>query len=944
MAKKGQIMSLVLLAPFFLLISPYVNGQPFLNSLAVLFRARPPWPTTFPSAKFTPIPPPLLNPPGSSQGILVAHPISPSSSTAYESINDGLKSKQPDTIESVQSVQSHPQSSVPSPQQNFISVQASPTISPLIPIYPPPIPLFQNGHVINHGPNNGVPNSGNNNQHINSKDSAVYQNTLPSTLIASPTTLQGSYALPDAPTTVSNPNYGVLLENAANSKGSQKKSKFRGNAWKPVTTSSDLNRETKNSLQGNLNDGNDQPKNSNKENTRQLKNIKEFRPSPQLNSYLETTLISDYGSHINANNGYSGHYDGSNKDAQDNPGFHPTNAKTPKLESGFRPISFDQYASNYGSTATSQHYTNSHQQYYNPWSIPFNGNNPQQNPESSRNPKRDNNDNAARDTRGDTHDSRDTRQDSRNTGHDSRDTGHDSRDTRHDSRDTRQDSRDTRQDSRDTRQDSRDTRYDSRDTRQDSRDNRPGTRDATSSTSKGPRRNKPFRQDRQIVTGSVSVSMKNSGEDESHQEGSSSEEDSQRFFRTRGKKKSSAEQLSKKKPRHRLSSKGKWDHGISSTTASSELVEDWLPPGIQIQKKSDNRKKAPIYTDIKPVQKPKPLPQGTFKLPEKCEKFNRFGFCPVTKQYPLDAAEKIASRCTALMSHLIAPLPKMDVQYDVAKKAQNPNGVTVKRPTGWSWRSFNGKPVCDTDELAILPGWARNEKGDWMIILQTKVWQQKAHISLCSPMTVPCQGQACSTNPNSKPPSPGRSKNDEGQEAKKKNCVQRFSAQRLAVFDPDNPDRCPVVHSVFLPSACVCLTSGTPTANDQGSSEGDKQSYGQNYSRFSLRQPLFSSDNDELMQASEEEDMVGSYRMDSPESGTVTIAPMTQSNSDTSSERGGKIRGSIRHQSSNSIEDPRNHSGTFMVITKKFSTSESSKETSDMPQGFMAMNETQRKS
>lgn len=81
--------------------------------------------------------------------------------------------------------------------------------------------------------------------------------------------------------------------------------------------------------------------------------------------------------------------------------------------------------------------------------------------------------------------------------------------------------------------------------------------------------------------------------------------------------------------------------------------------------------------------------------------------------------EKIASRCSALLSHLIAPLPKADVRYDVivSKNGSMLKGRSVA-PSGWSWKSFSGKPVCDTKEIKVVPGWAKNEQGEWLVILQ----------------------------------------------------------------------------------------------------------------------------------------------------------------------------------------------------------------------------------
>jgi hypothetical protein len=86
--------------------------------------------------------------------------------------------------------------------------------------------------------------------------------------------------------------------------------------------------------------------------------------------------------------------------------------------------------------------------------------------------------------------------------------------------------------------------------------------------------------------------------------------------------------------------------------------------------------------------------------------------------------ESIGSRCSTLLSHLVAPLPKTDVRYDVIVP-KNGNNFSLKgrsaAPSGWSWKNFSGKPVCDTKEVKIIPGWAKNEQGEWLVILQVSL-------------------------------------------------------------------------------------------------------------------------------------------------------------------------------------------------------------------------------
>jgi len=86
-----------------------------------------------------------------------------------------------------------------------------------------------------------------------------------------------------------------------------------------------------------------------------------------------------------------------------------------------------------------------------------------------------------------------------------------------------------------------------------------------------------------------------------------------------------------------------------------------------------------------------------------------------------EQVEAIGTRCSTLLSHLVAPLPQTDVRYDVIVPK---NGSHVKgrsaAPSGWSWKTFSGKPVCDTKEIKIVPGWAKNEQGEWLVILQVR--------------------------------------------------------------------------------------------------------------------------------------------------------------------------------------------------------------------------------
>ena len=78
------------------------------------------------------------------------------------------------------------------------------------------------------------------------------------------------------------------------------------------------------------------------------------------------------------------------------------------------------------------------------------------------------------------------------------------------------------------------------------------------------------------------------------------------------------------------------ESSVTSTTSSSERIEDWIKPNSRKELTSSTtnpKQRFPVYK--KKVTSPENNKRPMRIRPVKCEKFHRYGFCPVTSHYPL---------------------------------------------------------------------------------------------------------------------------------------------------------------------------------------------------------------------------------------------------------------------------------------------------------------------
>ena len=59
----------------------------------------------------------------------------------------------------------------------------------------------------------------------------------------------------------------------------------------------------------------------------------------------------------------------------------------------------------------------------------------------------------------------------------------------------------------------------------------------------------------------------------------------------------------------------------------------------------------------------------------------------------------------------------------------------------WSWKpyEYEQKPVCDSENRFIRPGYARDTTGVWRVIVQTPELPQRVAIDLCRAPNKPCE-------------------------------------------------------------------------------------------------------------------------------------------------------------------------------------------------------------
>jgi len=171
------------------------------------------------------------------------------------------------------------------------------------------------------------------------------------------------------------------------------------------------------------------------------------------------------------------------------------------------------------------------------------------------------------------------------------------------------------------------------------------------------------------------------------------------------------------------------------------------------------------------------------------------GFCSMSSSYPMDRVHDLMYSCHQVLDAWQAVVPDdIDLLGD-----NSPSVITSEkdeiRPWSWKVYAYKKKQVCQSELYFLKPGFARDTKGDWQIIVQTETINQRVAVDMCHAPDLPCPGMA-----------------DCG---KKSRCVQRYSYQMLLSLPTSTPSRedssqaseavqCPSIRAFRFPSGCVC--------------------------------------------------------------------------------------------------------------------------------------------
>lgn len=173
------------------------------------------------------------------------------------------------------------------------------------------------------------------------------------------------------------------------------------------------------------------------------------------------------------------------------------------------------------------------------------------------------------------------------------------------------------------------------------------------------------------------------------------------------------------------------------------------------------------------------------------------GFCSMSSSYPMEKVDSLMYSCQQVLQAWQASLPEdIDLLGD-----NSPSVITSEKDEArpWSWKvyAYKKKQVCQSELYFLQPGFARDTKGAWQIIVQTETINQRVAVDMCHAPDLPCPGMA-----------------DCG---KKSRCVQRYSYQMLLSLSTStttsrpSPEattaetvQCPSIRAFRFPSGCVC--------------------------------------------------------------------------------------------------------------------------------------------
>ncbi|XP_054711463.1 uncharacterized protein LOC129221051 [Uloborus diversus] len=150
------------------------------------------------------------------------------------------------------------------------------------------------------------------------------------------------------------------------------------------------------------------------------------------------------------------------------------------------------------------------------------------------------------------------------------------------------------------------------------------------------------------------------------------------------------------------------------------------------------------------------------KKPPGCAQYGRY-YCSYKEDYPIDVVSQV-------IRYMKWPLEKL---FRDLKKQRMPRIA----------ENADGALVCDSITRMIRPGWAKNNNGRWVVIINTEQYAQFVTEVICRYDNSYC---------NFVPP------------CYQATCQQRYNTQTLLAIDPYNPHKGPFLSKFLFPSCCVC--------------------------------------------------------------------------------------------------------------------------------------------
>ncbi|XP_015928463.1 neurotrophin 1 [Parasteatoda tepidariorum] len=154
-------------------------------------------------------------------------------------------------------------------------------------------------------------------------------------------------------------------------------------------------------------------------------------------------------------------------------------------------------------------------------------------------------------------------------------------------------------------------------------------------------------------------------------------------------------------------------------------------------------------------------PAGS-KKPPGCAQYGRY-YCSYKEDYPVDVVSQVIKYMKWPLEKLFRDLK----QQRMPRIAENADGALV----------------CDSITRMIRPGWAKNNNGRWVVIINTEQYAQFVTEVICRYDNSYC---------NFVPP------------CYQATCQQRYNTQTLLAIDPYNPHKGPFLSKFLFPSCCVC--------------------------------------------------------------------------------------------------------------------------------------------